>query len=422
MTGLILEDGGEAVWYCAGYKVPLKMDIASSIRKQSVDDYQKTGRQAQRQRGAGCCGFLLILLTLFTPMYAHAEPVLEKIFAEKMRLSPEQITQVMSQPIPEHAQREIDYGFADETFVRFAMGTLLIRDKVRFLNQTYMDKFSSSEKINERYDCTSIGLDRLSARPVDCLYLWLNFLQNGPELPFEIDFPLALEERLWHKPDDPWVSFEKKSTKGFINTYKIPAYMQDDLLSLRIDRGDLLRMGKNIAKHPKEKFKEELGKIEKQPPFIRRFGRLICTPRMRRQWEYLGSWDHTCYAYWHRYMDMKGDGDQINEAYRNDKDYDPREHNGFHPPPPTRAEAELGELQMNALMWKLLDVQMCKSRPACSSALKDALAECRKKNEALRQVFLDDPDGDGKFEQFTESVHECVFEDKRLAPYLPIEN
>jgi hypothetical protein len=368
-----------------------------------------------------------LIVGVLLPVMVQADDSLAIILSEKLRLSPEQVEAVLAKPIPEHAQREIGYGFVDEEFVRFMMGVVLVRDKIRILNLHNLKQLNPWLNMYSRYRCTSVGLQEIHRYPMgslsnDCFYLWPEFLSTGPALPFEIDFPLVELLEPWSKPSVGSLDNHKKYAQEFVYEYKIPDYMHDDLLSLRIDGGNLLDIFRETAKHPREEFKEEMTRIETQPPVARRFGRLICARDFKEFDRISTPWDRTCYAYWHRYMDMKGDGDQVSEAYRNNTEPDPRQRD-FRPLPPTRAEAELGELRMHALMWKIMDREMCESKSAaCSNTLKEVMEECRKKHEALRQAFLDDPNGDNNLERFTDSVHECALADKRLAPYLPAES
>ncbi len=371
--------------------------------------------------------FVAVFMVLLSS-FANAEESLDKILSEKLRLSPEQVETVLAKPIPEHAQREIDYGFVDEEFVRFMMGFTVVPDIYSHFSRVgHLKSRAKIFNLYDRYECASVGISGLISRDYyalreSCAYLWLNFLVTGPELPFEIDFPLAADPKYWGSPNDSSLNHDKKWVGEFIEEYKIPTYVHDDLLSLKVERGDLLDIFHETAKHPREEFKEEMARIEMQPPVARRFGRLICARDFKEFDRISTPWDRTCYAYWHRYMDMKGDGDQISEAYRNSTEPDPRQRD-FRPPPPTRAEAELGELRMHALMWKIMDREMCESKSAaCSNTLKEVMEECRKKHEALRQAFLDDPNGDNNLERFTDSVHECALADKRLATYLPVES
>ena len=360
------------------------------------------------------------MLTLV--MTARATPVepLEDILAKRLRFSPKQIEELLAQPIPGHAQREIDYGFVEEDFVRFMLGVLLVRHKIQFLDQTRLNRLSPSIQADNRYRCASIGLNMGGGFENDCLYLWTEFLVKGPN--FSYDLSGSAVQNAGSTLSDASLEFDKKRAMEFIERYKIPAYMHDDLMSLRVDSDDLLDIFSETAKHPPEEFREEMLKIGQQPPMARRFGRIVCAARLAHFGQLSTPWDRTCYAYWHRYMDMGGDGDTISDAHRNSTEQDPRQRD-FRPPPPSRAQADIGERVMHGFMWKAIDDQMCESKPAaCSKTLKKVVDDCRERNDSLRKAYLDDPQGDDKYEALQDSIHECVTDDKRLAPYLPMDD
>lgn len=372
---------------------------------------------------------VLLFLMLTLVMTARATPVepLEDILAKRLRFSPEQIEELLVQPIPGHAQREIDYGIVEEDFVRFMMGVLLVRDKIQIVDLTRLERLNPWLQVRDRYRCASMGLNQFvvylgGTMANDCLYFWMEFISDGPVMPFDNDFPLVDNTAPWDKPSAAYLEFNIERAKEFIEKYKIPVYMRDDLLSLKIRGSDLLDVIHETAKHPRDNFREELVKIERQPPIVRHFNRLICALSFRSLEGETTPWDRTCYAYWHRYMDMGGDGDTISDAHRNSTEQDPRQRD-FRPPPPSRAQADIGERVMHGFMWKAIDDQMCESKPAaCSKTLKKVVDDCRERNESLRKAYLDDPQGDDKYEALQDSIHECVTDDKRLAPYLPMDD
>ncbi|MEZ5509567.1 MAG: hypothetical protein R3F47_06655 [Gammaproteobacteria bacterium] len=374
-----------------------------------------------------CSVLSCLVLFLLMPKVASSTPTLETVLAKTLRFSPEQIEALLAQPIPAHAQREIDYGFVDEDFVRFMMGALHIRNKIRNINAAELKRLIPQLRVDRRYRCASIGLNQLieylgGGMANDCIYLWTELLVNGSELPYDLDTEQVLRLEPWKSRSIASLEYERQRANEFIAKHKIPAYLHDDLLSLRVDSGDLLDVFHETVKHPREEFTAELAKIQKQPAVARRFGRIICAPYFDRFNEPTNPWERTCYAYWHRYMDMGGDGDTISAGHSNSPDQDPRQFD-FRPPPPTRAEAELGELMIHGIMWRAIEDQMCGKQPAaCSKTLKRVVSECREKNESLRQAYLDDPRADDRYEQWANSVSECAFGDKQLAPYLPMDN
>jgi hypothetical protein len=374
-----------------------------------------------------CSVLSCLVLFLLMPKVASSTPTLETVLAKTLRFSPEQIEVLLAQPIPAHAQREIDYGFVDEDFVRFMMGALQVKDKIRIAGKQRLEGLHPWYQVNMRYRCSSIGLSeflktRGGGRGDECLYLWMESLSGRNILPFEQDEVANGNAELWMSPSVSTAELEKGYANDFIEKHNIPAYLHDDLLSLRVVSGDLLDVFRETVKHPREEFTAELAKIQKQPAEARRFGRVICAPYFDRFNEPTNPWERTCYAYWHRYMDMGGDGDTISAGHSNSPDQDPRQFD-FRPPPPTRAEAELGERMVHGIMWRAIEDQMCGKQPAaCSKTLKRVVSECREKNESLRQAYLDDPRADDRYEQWANSVSECAFGDKQLAPYLPMDN
>ena len=102
---------------------------------------------------------VLLLFSSFTR--SEASYSVPEYLQKVLRMSPDQIGTVMSQPIPDHAQLEIEYGFVDERFVRFMMGVSMIREMLPIEEINYAKSKNKWWKVYDRYSCASKGLMNL---------------------------------------------------------------------------------------------------------------------------------------------------------------------------------------------------------------------------------------------------------------------
>lgn len=255
------------------------------------------------------------LLVLISAHASAGSAVVADLLKKYTRMSPEQIQAVMNEPIPAHAQKEVVYGFVDEDFVRVMMGFKKIQRRMDFTHSSYLQNRNPWEKLQRRYECTSVGIDDLYVNrkeerlgmSMDCAYLWTNFLVNGPELPFDMDFPLVEHVAPWSNPSQSSIELEKKLAHDYLSESDFPAFMHQDILELKIAFRKASKAFHQIKEHPRKEFKNELARIENQPAEARRFGRLVCTRAVTRVEFARTPWERQCYAYWYRYMEHHGD-------------------------------------------------------------------------------------------------------------------
>ncbi|RLT89383.1 MULTISPECIES: hypothetical protein [unclassified Ketobacter] len=253
---------------------------------------------------------VLLLFTNFTR--SEASYSVPEYLQKVLRMSPDQIGTVMSQPIPDHAQLEIDYGFVDERFVRFMMGVSMIREMLPIEEINYAKSKNKWWKVYDRYSCASQGLDEFAHTisfqyAQHCLYYWTEFLRHGPEISFDFSYPLVEGVEPWKDPTPNEIDFYVNLAKEIAERRQLPPYLSKDIISLQIDTVRLLDVLDTLKEHSREEFSSELKQIEQQPPIARRFGRLICTRDFRSYQNISMPWHRACYAYWYRYVEEQSD-------------------------------------------------------------------------------------------------------------------
>ncbi|MEC8812326.1 MAG: hypothetical protein VXY23_13510 [Pseudomonadota bacterium] len=253
---------------------------------------------------------VLLLFSNFTR--SEASYSVPEYLQKVLRMSPDQIDTVMSQPIPDHAQLEIDYGFVDERFVRFMMGVSMIREMLPIEEINYAKSQNKLWRVYKRYTCSSKGLDEFAHTisfqyAQHCLYYWTEFIRHGREIPFDFAYPLIEGLEPWKNPTLEAINFHVGLAKEIAERRQLPPYLSKDIISLQIDTVRLLGVLDTLKEHSRDEFSSELKQIEQQPPTARRYGRLICTMGFRSNYSFLTPWERTCYAYWYRYVEEQSD-------------------------------------------------------------------------------------------------------------------